>query len=70
MGETQLQNKKDKEGIDKDGAKKLECGLQMGTERSSVQWFNHVQLFATPCTAAHQDSLSITNSRACSNSYP
>ena len=31
---------------------------------SSVQLLNHVQLFATPWTAAHQASLSITNSRS------
>ena len=29
---------------------------------SSVQWLSHVQLFVTPCTAACQASLSITNS--------
>ena len=29
---------------------------------SSIQSLSHVQLFATPWTAAHQDSLSITNS--------
>ena len=29
---------------------------------SSVQLLSHVQLFATPWTAAHQASLSITNS--------
>ena len=29
---------------------------------SSVQWLSHVQLFATPWTAARQASLSITNS--------
>ena len=29
---------------------------------SSIQSFSHVQLFATPGTAAHQASLSITNS--------
>ena len=29
---------------------------------SSVQWLSHVQLFATPWTAAPQASLSITNS--------
>ena len=29
---------------------------------SSVQSLSHVQLFATPCTAARQASLSITNS--------
>ena len=37
---------------------------------SSVQSLSHVQLFATPCTAARQASLSITNSRVCSNSCP
>ena len=31
---------------------------------SSVQSFNYVWLFATPRTAAHQASLSITNSRS------
>ena len=31
---------------------------------SSVQWLSHVQLFATPWTAARQASLSITNSRS------
>ena len=31
---------------------------------SSVQSLSHVQLFATPWTAAHQASLSITNSRS------
>ena len=30
----------------------------------SVQSFSHVQLFATPWTAAHQTSLSITNSQS------
>ena len=30
---------------------------------SSVQWLSRVQLFATPWIAAHQASLSITNSR-------
>ena len=38
--------------------------------RSSVQSFSCVQLFMTPWTAAHQTSLSITSSRACSNSCP
>ena len=33
------------------------CGLQF----SSVQSLSHVRLFATPWTAAHQGSLSITN---------
>ena len=31
---------------------------------SSVQPLSHVQLFATPCTAAHQASRSITNSQS------
>ena len=37
---------------------------------SSVQSLSHVRLFATPWTAARQASLSINNSRACSNSCP
>ena len=37
---------------------------------SSVQLLSCVQLFATPWTAAHQASLSIINSGACSNSCP
>ena len=36
----------------------------------SVQLFSHVWLFATPWTAAHQASLSITTPWAYSNSYP
>jgi len=31
---------------------------------SSVQWLSRVRFFATPWTAAHQDSLSITNSQS------
>ena len=31
---------------------------------SSVQWLSHVQLFATPWTAAPQASLSIINSQS------
>ena len=31
---------------------------------ASVQSLSHLQLFVTPCTAAHQASLSITNSRS------
>ena len=31
---------------------------------SSVQWLNHVRLFATPWTATRQASLSITNSQS------
>ena len=37
---------------------------------SSVQSLSHVRLFATPWITAHQASLSITNSRAYSNSCP
>ena len=33
-------------------------------ERRKVKSLSHVQLFATPWTAAHQASLSITNSRS------
>ena len=36
-----------------------ECGLEF---YSSVQLLSRVRLFATPWTAAHQASLSITNS--------
>ena len=36
----------------------------------SVQLLSHARLFATPWTAARQASLSITNSRAYSNSCP
>ena len=35
-----------------------------GSPISSVQLFSHVRLFATPWTAAHQASLSITNSQS------
>ena len=37
-------------------------GLMLMLKFSSVQSLSHVQLFATPWTAAHQASLSITNS--------
>ena len=40
------------------------------TAFSLVQLLSHVQLFVTPWTATHQASLSIPNSRACSNSFP
>ena len=36
-------------------------GLQISTIFSSVQSLSHVQLFATPWTAARQASLSVTN---------
>ena len=36
--------------------------LKYSVQFSSVQWLSRVQLFATPWTAAHQASLSITNS--------
>ena len=36
----------------------------------SVQLLSHVQLFATPWTAAHQASLPSPTPRACSNSCP
>ena len=36
----------------------------------AVQLLSCVQLFATPWTAAHQASLSITNPGACSSSCP
>ena len=43
---------------------------QWNIQFSSVQSLSHVQLFATPWTAARQASLSITNSQSCSNSCP
>ena len=43
----------------------LEDPLEKGmTQFSSVQSLSHVQFFATPWTAAHQASLSITNSQS------
>ena len=44
--------------------------LHMCPQFSSVQSLSHVRLFATPWIAAHQASLSITNSRVHSNSCP
>ena len=41
-------------------APKGSCSVQF----SSIQLLSHVQLFATPWTAAHQASLSITNSQS------
>ena len=38
--------------------------LGLETQFNSVQSLSHVQLFASPWTAAHQASLSITNSRS------
>ena len=38
--------------------------MKIYLEVSSVQLLSHVQLFVTPWTAAHQASLSITNSRS------
>ena len=38
--------------------------MELGKRFSSVQLLSHVQLFATPWTAAHQASWSITNSRS------
>ena len=39
-------------------------GIKPTTSLSSVQSLSHAQLFVTPWTAAHQASLSITNSRS------
>ena len=36
----------------------------LSVQFSSVQLLSHVRLFATPCIAAHQASLSITNSQS------
>ena len=41
--------------------------LSLSPPISSVQSLSHVQLFATPWTAAHQASLSITNSQSLPN---
>ena len=38
------------------------CIISISVQFSSVQLLSHVQLFETPWTAAHQASLSITNS--------
>ena len=38
--------------------------FKLNARFSSVQSLSHVRLFATPWTAAHQASLSITNSRS------
>ena len=42
----------------------LKNALKDSGQFSSVQSFSHVWLFATPWTAASQDSLSITNSQS------
>ena len=45
----------------------LGCGSPPQLEKSAHRWsvqFSRIQLFATPWTAAHQASLSITNSRS------
>ena len=42
----------------------LKLGNSLLVQSSSVQSLSHVRLFATPWTAAHQPSLSITNSRS------
>ena len=42
--------------------KTLECPSRWSVQFSSVQPLSHVRLFATPWIAAHQASLSITNS--------
>ena len=43
---------------------KLENLVYLKLPFSSVQWLSHVRLFATPWTAAHQASLSITNTQS------
>ena len=42
----------------------LHCRLGVSNESQSVQSLSRVRLFVTPWTAAHQTSLSITNSRS------
>ena len=54
-------------GLKKKKQGDFRCGknwLELGKRFSSVQLLSHVQLFATPWTAAHQASWSITNSRS------
>ena len=41
---------------------KWSCDMVLCCAVTSVQSISHVRIFATPCTAAHQASLSITNS--------
>ena len=50
--------------------RKAWCAAVLFCQFSSVQSLSRVQLFVTPWTIARQGSLSITNSRACSNSCP
>ena len=45
----------------------LEAWIHRKVQFSSVPLLSHVRLFATPWTAAHQASLSITNSRSWSH---
>ena len=42
----------------------LVCLVYLGPDFSSVQLLSHVRLFVTPWAAAHQASLSITNSQS------
>ena len=56
---------KDRNGMDLTEAediKKWQEYTELYKKRSSVQSLSHVQLFAIPWTAAHQASLSFTNS--------
>ena len=50
-------------GYSPQGQKELVCLKRPFLQFSSVQSLSHVRLFAIPWTAAHQASLSITNSR-------
>ena len=47
-----------------------EAHCTLSVQFSSVQSLSHVRLFVTPWIAAHQASLSITNSRVHSDSHP
>ena len=51
-------------GSQSSGQRSWCCLTPQGSRFSSVQSLSHVRLFATPWTAAHQASLSITNSRS------
>ena len=51
-------------------ASSIDPQRSVAVQFSSVQSLSHVRLFATPCTAAGQTSLSVTNSRVHPNPCP
>ena len=70
MGETQLQNKKDKEEIDKDGAKNLSVGYKW--EQNEVQFNGSIMSNSLrPHVLQHAKLPCLSPSpRVCSNSCP